>query len=58
MSSKILNLENNKKLIYILISIVVLATIVLYSIKTGSIEISFNELIKGLMSNDNSGNIE
>ena len=57
MSSKILNLENNKKLIYILVSIVVLATIVLYSIKTGSIEISFNELIKGLMSNDNSGNI-
>ena len=57
MGSKILNLENNKKLLYILVSILVLATIVLYSMKTGSIEISFNELIKGLMSNDNSGNI-
>lgn len=57
MSSKILNLENNKKLIYILVSIVALATIVLYSMKTGSIEISFNELIRGLISNDNSGNI-
>ena len=38
MSSKSLNLtNNNKKLIYILISTVVLATIVLYSMKTGSI---------------------
>jgi len=57
MSSKTLNLENNKKLIYILLSIVALATIVLYSMKTGSIEISFNELIKGLITNDNTGNI-
>ena len=49
MSSKVLNLENNKKIIYILVSIVALATIVLYSMKTGSIEISFNELITGLI---------
>lgn len=34
MSSKVLNLENNKKIIYILVSIVALATIVLYSMKT------------------------
>ena len=46
MSSKSLNLtNNNKKLIYILISTVVLATIVLYSMKTGSIEITLKELI-------------
>ena len=57
MSSKVLNLENNKKIIYILVSIVALATIVLYSMKTGSIEISFNELITGLIKNDNNGNI-
>ena len=38
MSSKVLNLENNKKIIYILVSIVALATIVLYSMKTGSID--------------------
>ena len=57
MNSKTLKLENNKKLIYILISIVALVTIVLYSMKTGSIEISFNELIIGLASNDNSGNL-
>ena len=55
MSSKVLNLENNKKIIYILVSIVALATIVLYSMKTGSIEISFNELITGLIKNDNNG---
>ena len=57
MSSKVVKLESNKKLIYILLSIVALATIVLYSMKTGSIEISFSELIKGLITNDNSGNI-
>ena len=57
MSSKVLNLENTKKIIYILVSIVALATIVLYSMKTGSIEISFNELITGLIKNDNNGNI-
>lgn len=57
MSSKKQNIGNNKKLLYILVSIVVLIAIVLYSMKTGSIEISFNELIKGLMSNDTTGNI-
>ena len=58
MSSKSLNLaNNNKKLIYILISIVGLATIVLYSMKTGSIEISLKELIVGLIKNDSTGNV-
>ena len=58
MSSKSLNLaNNNKKLIYILISILALAAIVLYSMKTGSIEISLKELIVGLIKNDSTGNV-
>lgn len=48
---------NSKKILYIGISIAFLLVAMLISIKTGSIEIGFLELINGLFSNQVNGNI-
>lgn len=49
--------NNSKKILYIGISIVLLLIAMLISIKTGSIEISFLELVNGILSNQTDGNI-
>ncbi|MGL5315547.1 MAG: FecCD family ABC transporter permease [Peptostreptococcaceae bacterium] len=51
------NLDNSKKSIIIVASLILLAFITLFSMKLGSIEISFNELITGLLSGKTDGNI-
>lgn len=49
--------ENSKKLMYIGLGLISLVFIMLASMKTGSIEIGFLELISGLFSNETTGNI-
>lgn len=51
------NLDKDKKIIFIITSLVFLGFIMLVSMKLGSIEISFNELITGLLSGKTDGNI-
>lgn len=50
-------INNNKKVLYIAISLIVLLFAILTSMKVGSIEISFKELIIGLISGKTDGNI-
>ena len=57
MSNKKYKFEDNKKLIYIITSLIILLGVMLFSIKTGSIEISYKELINGLISDENIGNM-
>lgn len=50
-------LNKNKKIIFILLSAVVLFFTTLISLKLGSIDISFKDLIIGILSGSNDGNI-
>ena len=50
--------KNNKlKSLYIGLSILIVLILMIISLKLGSIDISFGELIKGLLSGSNEGNI-
>lgn len=50
--------KNNKlKSLYIGLSILIVLILMIVSLKLGSIDISFGELIKGLLSGSNEGNI-
>lgn len=51
-------ISEKKKKIYIAASLLILAALVLYSLKVGSIEISLRELVKGFLNNANEGNIK
>lgn len=50
--------KNRTKLIYISIAIILLVLAIIVSLKIGSIKISYKELIFGLFSDNQSGNIE
>ena len=54
MSNKSLD---RKKSLYIFASIIFLLAVALISMKLGSLDISYNELIKGIFTNSNEGNM-
>lgn len=51
-------ISEKKKRIYIVASLLILAGLILYSLKVGSINISFSELVEGFLNNANEGNIK